>query len=97
MLDQDNPILESQAVFAWATREQDDPTSARQTFLDYRSSRRHTLERLDGVPISHWWRTGQHQEFGEVTIIQQASYFAAHELTHIPQMIKLGDRSKQPH
>lgn len=34
-------------------------------------------------------RTGRHEEFGVVSIKQQASYFAAHELTHLPQIARL--------
>ncbi len=32
------------------------------------------------------WRTGHHDEFGEVTVLQQASYFAKHERSHLPQI-----------
>ncbi|MCK6623765.1 MAG: hypothetical protein DPW09_36045 [Anaerolineae bacterium] len=35
---------------------------------------------------SDWRRTGQHEEFGPVPLRQQVSYFASHEITHLPQM-----------
>ena len=41
------------------------------------------------LPLADWWRTGRHEEFGVVSIKQQASYFAAHELTHLPQIERL--------
>ena len=34
-------------------------------------------------------RVGRHEEFGVVSIKQQVSYFAAHEITHLPQIERL--------
>ena len=34
-------------------------------------------------------RVGRHEEFGVVSIKQQVSYFASHELTHLPQIERL--------
>jgi hypothetical protein len=45
--------------------------------------------RLESLPLADWWRTGQHGEFGVVSIKQQVSYFASHELTHLPQIERL--------
>jgi len=41
---------------------------------------------LTEMPVEGWWRTAQHEEFGSVTILQQASYFAKHERSHLPQI-----------
>ena len=38
------------------------------------------------LSLADWWRTGRHEEFGVVSIKQQVSYFASHELTHLPQI-----------
>jgi hypothetical protein len=89
MLEQENPTLESQAVFDWVSREAGQMPHTRAIFQGYLSSRRQTLKRLESIPLASWWRSGQHQEFGPVTILQQASYFAAHELTHLPQIARL--------
>jgi hypothetical protein len=59
MIEQDNPRLESKAVFEWAA---------------------------DEKSLKDWWRTGEHEEFGTLTIMQQVSYFATHEITHFPQI-----------
>ncbi len=91
MLEQDNPRLESKAVFEWAADEADRPASVEEIFRTYRDSRLKTIAILEELPLAEWWRKGQHEEFGEVTITQQASYFAAHELTHFPQIEKLVD------
>ena len=85
-LEQEHPLIESQAVFTWAEQEQDRPPSARDIFDDYRASRQDTIRKLEGLPLASWWQTGEHQEFGRVTLRQQVSYFAAHELTHLPQI-----------
>ena len=83
MLAQDDPTLESLAVFAWATSEDDRPPTTSAIFQTYEASRRETLALLHELPPWGWQRTGQHKEFGQVTILQQASYFSAHEQTHL--------------
>jgi len=83
---QEHPVLESKAVFAWATNEAERPPSARDIFETYRASRAETLRQLESLPLSDWWRTGRHQEFGTLTLRQQVSYFASHEITHFPQI-----------
>lgn len=88
-----HPILESKAVFAWAKNETERPPSARETFDTYRASRAETLRKLESLPLSDWWRTGEHEEFGTVTLRQQVSYFAAHESTHLSQIELLTARS----
>jgi hypothetical protein len=86
MLAEDNPSLEAKAVFEWATQAGERPESVHEIFTAYRDSRSNTLANLDRTPLADWWRPGRHQEFGMVTILQQASYFAVHELTHLPQL-----------
>jgi hypothetical protein len=86
---EENPLLESQAVFEWATKEEERPPSTMEIFESYRSSRQETLKKLESIPLSDWWRTGHHTEFGPVTLRQHASYFAAHEITHLPQIYSL--------
>lgn len=88
-LQEEHPVLESKAVFAWATDEADRPPSAREIFDTYLSSREAMLNKLSHIPFDNWYRTGQHEEFGSVTLRQQVSYFAAHELTHLPQIERL--------
>lgn len=83
MIAQENPTLESLAVFAWATEESDRPPATSAIFQTYEASRRETVALLQGLPAEGWQRIGQHKEFGQVTIQQQASYFSAHEQTHL--------------
>ena len=89
MLEQDNPKLESKAVFEWAADEANRPAAVGELFRTYRASRVKTISTLEALPLVEWWRKGQHEEFGEVTVMQQASYFATHELAHFPQIEKL--------
>lgn len=93
ILDQDNPVLESKAVFEWATNEADRPPSVREIFETYRASRLQTVGRLESLPLKDWWRRGQHDEFGALRLYQQVSYFACHELTHFPQLESLRHRT----
>jgi hypothetical protein len=92
MLEKDNPSLEAMAVFEWAAREEADPPTSQEVFRTYQASRNQMVTRLREMPLSSWWRTGRHEEFGPVTIRQQASYFAMHELTHLPQIRRLCKR-----
>lgn len=83
---EENPALEAKAVWTWAANEEERPSSAREIFAAYKVSRAETLAGLEQLPMSHWWRTGHHAEFGTVTLRQQVSYFAAHESTHLSQI-----------
>ncbi len=89
LLEQENPSLESKAVFEWATKEEEHPPTTQEIFDTYRASRQATVARLESIPLDDWWRTGRHEEFGTVTIRQQVSYFASHEITHFPQIESL--------
>ncbi len=85
-LAQEHPMLEAKAVWTWAANEQERPPTALEIFEAYQASRAETLEKLTQLPLADWWRTGRHEEFGEVTLRQQVSYFAAHEVTHLSQI-----------
>lgn len=89
ILDEDHPTLEFKAVFAW-TNEQTGAVESDKSILEvYAESRASTVERLRGIAASDWGRTGLHEEFGTVTLLEQASYFTAHELTHLRQLEQL--------
>jgi uncharacterized damage-inducible protein DinB len=87
LLEQEQPKIESQAVFEWAS--QGGTQTLEQIFESYQTSREATLEQLMTAPLPAWWRWGVHEEFGRVTIAQQASYFAMHEISHLPQLQNL--------
>lgn len=85
-LQEEHPILEAKAVWTWAANEEEHPPTALEIFQTYKTSRGETMHKLEELPLAHWWHTGRHQEFGVVTLRQQVSYFAAHELTHLSQI-----------
>jgi hypothetical protein len=84
-----HPQLEMKAVWTWAANEEEHPPTTLAIFAAYRASRAETLGKLEALPLADWWRTGAHQEFGVVTLRQQVSYFAAHEITHLAQIARL--------
>jgi hypothetical protein len=47
------------------------------------------LARLPAPGDALWSRVGQHGEFGPVTLLQQATYFAKHEQWHMAQMTRM--------
>lgn len=83
MLNEDEPELKGLA--AW-TIEPEQPFTAREIFERFRAARLATIARLAGISFEDWWRAGLHEEFGRVTILQQASYFVKHDQTHLPQL-----------
>jgi hypothetical protein len=95
LLAEDEPELTSQAVFTWAARAEADPPTTAEIFADYKASRARTVATLEDASWAQWQRRGFHEEFGPVTVTQQASYFATHELTHLPQLeaLRTGDSS----
>ena len=83
---EDHPALEAKAVFTWATNEDGRLPTAGEIFDTYKASRTETIQKLKSLPLKNWWNTGAHEEFGTVTLRQQVSYFASHEITHLPQI-----------
>lgn len=89
ILEQDDPPLEFQPVFEWTNQGTDRAESADSILAAYVASRDASLSQLRGMDPDGWSRTGIHEEFGRVTLIEQASYFAAHELIHLRQLEQL--------
>lgn len=72
------------SVMVWRMDGSADDTSA--LFEAYRSLRSEIVDVLSGVEADAWWNRGRHEEFGTVTLAEQASYFANHEPTHLAQL-----------
>jgi len=83
MLTEDDPSLEGVAVW---TIEGEESLSARDILARYQDSRKATVDQLKAMSPGDWWRTARHEEFVQFTILQQASYFAKHERSHLPQI-----------
>lgn len=56
---------------------------------EFRAGRAALCARLAGLTPADWGRAGFHGEFGRVTLLQQAAYFARHEHWHLAQMTRL--------
>lgn len=83
MLAEDHPSLSGVAAWNLTPGE---VMGAQEILEQYEASRQTTLGRLHGLVAQDWWRTAQHDEFGQVTILGQASYFAKHERSHLAQL-----------
>ena len=86
MLTQDHPNLASHAV--WAQKDQADMSTGA-ILEQYLDSRHQLIDRLKTLPADDWWRTGWHDEFGKQTVLSQATYFARHEMSHMPQFAQI--------
>ncbi len=72
------------SVMVWTMESGDVSTSE---LLDaYLSLRSEIIEVLSAADPLAWWNRGSHEEFGVVTLAEQASYFANHEPTHLAQL-----------
>jgi hypothetical protein len=83
ILAEENPSLTG--VAAWAIGNED-TLAPSEVIARYRKSREETVARLKGIAFADWWRTARHEEFGQITLLQQASYFAKHDRAHLPQI-----------
>jgi hypothetical protein len=85
-LEHESPNLNAKAM--WQSIE-----SARWSAADivskFRLSREAMLIQLRSAPADCWSRSGQHVEFGPVTLQQQCTYFAKHEHWHMAQMKRI--------
>jgi uncharacterized damage-inducible protein DinB/rubredoxin len=85
-LEHESPNLDAKAM--WQPIE-----SARWSAADivskFRLSREAMLTQLRLAPADCWGRSGQHVEFGPVTLQQQCTYFAKHEHWHMAQMTRI--------
>lgn len=86
---QSRPVLALKAIFDWAVQENERPQTGHDISAKYPTVRGKMFARFERHPLVDWWRTGWHEEFGEVSIKQKVSYFASHEFTHLPQLQRL--------
>ena len=91
MLAEDEPDLAAWSV-AWGTAPSDEgrdvSDEAASTILaHYRALRHETVERLRSLDDAGWARGGRHPEWGRVTVLGQAAYFARHEASHLAQLV----------
>ncbi len=85
ILSETNPSLEGMAVWAMTQK----LLSPDQIVERYRASREHTVARLKAISPEDWRRAGQHSEWGRQTVLDQATYFARHEASHMPQFAQI--------
>ena len=83
ILAEEHPSLEGAATWAEVGGES---LTAAEVLEQYRRSREATVARLEAIAPQDWLRTAWHTEFGRVTLLQQASYFAKHERDHFWQI-----------
>lgn len=95
LLREDEPDLAARAV--WAETAVSDEGSVRsgepvgQLFERYRELRAATLRQLDQLDDPQWRRAGQHVEWGRVSVLSQAAYFARHQASHMAQLVAAAD------
>ena len=91
LLDEEEPDLAAAAVWADTPASDEGSTSTDEPasviaarIADLRHA---TVGRLASLPESSWGRGGTHPEWGRVTVLSQAAYFARHEASHLAQLV----------
>jgi uncharacterized damage-inducible protein DinB len=95
LLAEDDPNLAARAVWS-ETPVSDEGTLATGDPASVLAARLHalrgrTLARLADLPQEAWGRAGMHPEWGRVTVLSQAGYFARHEASHMAQLVAAAD------
>ena len=91
LLSEEDPDLAARAV--WAETPASDEGSMRSgepasvLFARYRATRDGSLAQLARIAEAEWARAGRHAEWGRVTVLSQAAYFARHEASHLAQLV----------
>lgn len=92
LLEEDDPDLAARAVWSETPATSDegsfetgDPASELAEQVHFLRSA--TLTRLAAIPDGAWCRAGMHPEWGRVTVLGQAAYFARHEASHMAQLV----------
>jgi ribosomal protein L37E len=85
ILAENNPYLDFQMVWDWADKPAASESIA-SILESYSNSRSITIDILQNTSLKDWWRPAIHEEFGPVNLIEQVSYFAAHEISHLRQL-----------
>lgn len=80
MLEEDDPALVSEF-----------PPSEGEVHLGalvgaFRAAREQTLQRFAALTPAGWERTGRHPEWGRLTVLQQLSWLARHEQSHLAEL-----------
>ena len=52
----------------------------------FRAAREQTVRRFEALPAAQWQRTGRHPEWGRLTVLQQLSWLARHEQSHLAEL-----------
>ena len=95
LLTDDEPDLAAAAVWSRTstsdegTTETGEPASA--VAARVRELRMANVNRLAALPDETWGRAGDHPEWGRVTVLSQAAYFARHESSHLAQLAAAAD------
>jgi uncharacterized damage-inducible protein DinB len=82
ILTQSHPALDAAAVW---TNQDAGMLSVSELWERYRASRESLVHQLQNIAAADWWRSAWHSEFGPQTLLSQCTYFARHEMSHMPQ------------
>lgn len=91
LLTEDDPDLVAWVVGAGAPPTDEGTAATGQPasvlFEQYRTKRDASVALLRELDEAGWGRAGRHPEWGRVTVLSQAAYFARHEASHLAQLV----------
>ncbi len=86
MRDLDKPRLTSYDENQWARERNYAETSLKVALAGFERNRAEYLRELERLTPEQWERAGTHEEYGPITIINQALHLVAHDMLHAAQI-----------
>ena len=92
ILSREEPDLSAAAPYISATENEGRPSSTCEILESFCKRRKASVARLRTQSLKDLWRSGNHPEFGRISLLRQICYFAFHEQTHLPAVEALRNR-----
>jgi hypothetical protein len=92
ILNEEEPDLSAAAPYISATENTGRPSSTQEIVERFCTRRKDSVAYLRKRSLTDLWRSGNHPEFGRISLLRQLCYFAFHEQSHLPAIETLRTR-----
>ncbi len=92
ILNEEEPDLSAAAPYISATENTGRPSSTQEIMERFCTRRKDSVAYLRKRSLTDLWRSGNHPEFGRISLLRQLCYFAFHEQSHLPAIETLRTR-----
>ena len=88
MRDQDNPSIAGYDQEGWAVARNYAASDLREALDAFVALRAQHVSELEALAKEDWDRTGEHSEYGSITIMSHALHMANHDVAHAAQLAR---------